>query len=307
MNPTIITNHKLDTINATILEGNAASCGGLVDANTKLQEIKVVLEAEKVVLDNTLNAINTNVLKASFNGLSRNVACDENGVLKSNIVVENIALTPITDGITIFGSANGTDRVMIVTDEFGKLQTTDTDLNSKILTTNTSLSNILTETLGVKNVITQTTNQHLNDIKTIIEAVRVLTVTINTNINSIAINNNLDVITRRLIDEESQTFTQFHSFSSVDLGTGANRYRSVTYAGSILSSSGFTITPEIIIQLSSDNINFYSDGTVCSFYKETPNLWQFVFQRADISMRYCRLHFKQEITTNNIYETISKN
>jgi hypothetical protein len=301
MDNTIITNRKLDTINASILQCNAESSGDLVNANIKLQEIKVVLEAEKTVLDNTLNAINTNILKASFNGEPILVVCDENGVLKSN------KLSPNTDGTTIFGTTDGINRVMIVTDEIGKLQTTDTDLNSKILTTNTSLSNILTETLGVKSVITQTTNGHLIDIKTIIEAVRVLTLTINTNINSIAINNNLDVITRRLIDETSQTFTQFHSFSSVDLGTGANRYRSVTYAGSILNFSGFTITPEIIIQLSSDNINFYSDGTVCSFYKETNNLWQFVFQRADISMRYCRLHFKQQITTNNIYETISKN
>ena len=320
-------NTNLININTSVVQKSDLINSSIVATNGKLDGIKGVLEAEKTVLDNTLNAINNNVLRATFNGFSRNVACDDNGVLKSNIVVENIALSPSTDGVTIYGTTNGINRTSIVTDLFGKLQTTDTDLNSKITTTNTnltninglvvitntSLSNILTETLGVKNVITQTTNGHLIDIKTIIEAVRVLTVTINTNINSIAINNNLDVSIRRLINfttDGTRTFPGSHSFPSIDLGTGANRYRSVTYAGSLFippNQSQLPNLPELIIQLSSDNINFYSDGTVCSFYKQISSLWQFVFQRSDISMRYCRLHLVHQTSIENLYETISKN
>jgi len=130
-----------------------------------------------------------NVLKALFNGFSRNVACDDSGVLRTNIVVENIALSPSTDGVTIYGTTNGINRTMIVTDEFGKLQTTDTDLNSKITASNTNLININTSVVQKSDLINGSivaTNGKLDGIKGVLEAEKtVLDNTLN------AINNNV--------------------------------------------------------------------------------------------------------------------
>ena len=128
-------------------------------------------------------------------------------------------------------------------------------------------------------------------------------------LQSIAIGLNFRSITRQIVNNTSMLFVAGHSFTSRDLQMGmpTNQYRSVTYAGSIELIAEFSDVPEILIQLSNDDINYYSDGTLASFYKETPTLYQFVFQRSDISMRYCRLHVKNQNIINNLLETISMN
>jgi len=77
-----------------------------------------------------------NSLKATYtlDGVDnlRNVACDANGVLKSNLVLEGITLTPQTDGLSIYGT-DGTQPVQLKTSlivgEEGSLQTTNTDIS----------------------------------------------------------------------------------------------------------------------------------------------------------------------------------
>ena len=67
----------------------------------------------------------TNPMKARdyASNAVREVACDDQGVLKTATSITNIQLTPSNDGISVYGSSDGTDRLILATTDAGILKT----------------------------------------------------------------------------------------------------------------------------------------------------------------------------------------
>jgi len=263
-------------------------------------------------------SINANVLKATFDGNTRNVACDDNGVLK------NANLTPQTDGVSLYGVFN-TNMMALRTDIGGTLQVQDQTMLSSnavgngflenirdtiIQVTNASLANILTQTTEVKNTIIQTTNAHLTNIKASL-------ILIDKNTKS-AFN------TTTILDGYTNTtYNEDTFFTTFDMGDGADRYTNITYAGSftigeIMILNGVSLIPGIIIEQSHDGFNWFSDGTECSYNRiiersidfsgviSDITMFKFIFQKSQISLRYARLKIDKPALFMHLHVTLSK-
>jgi hypothetical protein len=185
----------------------------LTDVNTSVNTMGNKIDGSVVItnqkLDQTITAINNNVMKASFNGNTRNVACDNDGVLRTNVVVENIALTPQNDGVTIYGSPDGSTSVIIATDEFGKLQTTDIELNSKIETTNEKLEDVNNKLVDTNNFLENMYNKtdvedNLHEIKLVLDEI---------NVNN-SVENAIGNTTSELVEMNALLLTQMDSITS---------------------------------------------------------------------------------------------
>ena len=253
-------------------------------------------------------SINANVLKATFNGISRDVACDDNGVLK------NAGLTPQTDGVSLYGVFNS-NMMALRTDMGGTLQVQDqTMLSSSAVgngflenirdtiftVTNASLASILTQTTAVKDVIIQTTNPLLTDIKARLDLIN--NNTQKAYLTTITISNTITILNQNTI------------FQTYDLGADIYRYTSITYAGTIYigmnENPPVGDVPKVILQQSHDGTNWFSDGTEPSYYRTTAGnggfQWEFVFQKSQISLRYARLKIDKIITFTNLNTTLSR-
>jgi len=97
---------------------------------------------QPITIAGDVNVLNS--MKATFtdNGVDtlKDVACDVNGVLKSNLVVEGISLTPATDGISVYGSTDQSvaNAKLIKTDADGELIVNiDTKANVAVLEVST--------------------------------------------------------------------------------------------------------------------------------------------------------------------------
>jgi len=51
------------------------------------------------------------------------LSCDANGIIKTDTNVTNIALSPIGNGVSVYGSSDGTDRLLLATTDAGILKT----------------------------------------------------------------------------------------------------------------------------------------------------------------------------------------
>jgi hypothetical protein len=166
--------------------------------------------------------------------------------------------------------------------------------------TNASLANILTQTTEVKNVIIQTTNTLLTDIKA--------------RLDLIDKNTKRDYVTTSIASNTYTIFNQNTNFQSFDMGTGADRYTSITYAGAIYVGQANPPPagdiPKVIIQQSHNGVSWYSDGTQPSYYVTESAIngfeYQFVFQKSQLSLRYARLRVDKISTFINLHVTLSK-
>ena len=204
----------------------------------------------------SVNVINS--MLANYNdGTSdflKPVACDVNGVLKSNLVVEGISLTPSTDGISVYGSSDGTDRIIMKTDAGGTLNTVSTTADTLI----TSLNALVAENKELLRKIEVNANQ-LPD-STMLAGV----------------------------DPAGIPYAIGDVIGMVDMGIAETRNNDICFSGYAKIEAGYD-NPKLIMQFSLTSNEFFGDGVECSFYKKSATEWEFNFQRNNVGLRYVRL------------------
>ena len=97
--------------------------------------------------------------------------------------------------------------------------------------------------------------------------------------------------------------------SVVDMGFGATRNNDVCFSGHAIvgaAGSGYD-DPQVILQFSYNQTDWYADGTAASYYKESATGWEFVFQRNNVGLRYVRLICAKPIQLNMLISTKFKN
>ena len=287
----------------------------------------------------------------------------------TNIVVENIVLTPQNDGVTIFGSPDGINRVMIATDLFGIVQTTDIELNSKIETTNEKLEDVNNKLVDTNNFLENMYNKtdvedNLHEIKLVLDEINannsvenaignttselvemnaLLVIQMDTITNNLT---ELQAVRAELIESNSflllinkntksafdtttildgstgAIFNQNTNFNTFDMEDGADRYTSITFSGSFTVGTTITLDvtliPKMIMEQSHDGFSWFSDGTECSYNRiigqslgftgvTIPiNVFRFIFQKSQISLRYARLKIDKSASFIHLYVSLSK-
>jgi hypothetical protein len=93
---------------------------------------------------------------------------------------------------------------------------------------------------------------------------------------------------------------------TLSLGTGALRFRNATFLGSC-DATAPNNDPMFVIQYSTDNSTWFSDGIEPSFFQITPTSWQFCFQRSNVPTRYIRLFFVNATTFTSLQLVLTKN
>jgi hypothetical protein len=233
----------------------------------------------------SVNVINS--MLANYNdGTSdflKPVACDVNGVLKSNLVVEGISLTPATDGIKIYGSTaqNGATPLLINTDDAGRI-------NANMMgSTSTGIKNLMkTELDGTLNTVSTTADTLITSLNALVTENKELLRKIEVNANQLP-----DSTMLAGVDPAGIEFAAGDVIGMVDMGIAETRNNDVCFSGYVLvgaPGSGFD-NPKLIMQFSLTSNEFFGDGVECSFYKKSATEWEFNFQRNNVGLRYVRL------------------
>ena len=216
------------------------------------------------------------------NGTKHLLATTADGVLKTNttVSVEDIKLDGATDSIRIMGS---TDQ------DVANIKLINTDVDGKL--------NINVD---------GTTQQLLTDIlakQALIEA----------NIAKMEINANQLPISTQMINVGTGTPLQFAAGqvigTVVDMGTMETRNNDVCFSGHAIigaEGSGYD-DPQVILQFSINQSDWYADGTAASYYKHAATSWDFNFQRNNVGLRYVRLLCVKPIQLNLLISTKFKN
>ena len=220
----------------------------------------------------------------------KDVACDENGVLKSNLVVEGITLNPTTDAVSIYGSNSGVPTA-ISCDANGNLAI-DVKVEGITLTPQTDGISIY-GTDGTNPVQLKTDATEAGSLKTT-----------NTDVSKMEVNANKASSETTFITTPTSFANNTAMGATMDLGTGEDRYRNVLFRGKVDAS--VKTTPKIGMIYSHDGSNYTSDGTYCSFYKNGTD-WEFAFQRSNIGCRYVALRCFVECEVSYLSAVMSKN
>jgi hypothetical protein len=94
--------------------------------------------------------------------------------------------------------------------------------------------------------------------------------------------------------------------TSIAMGTGADRYRNVTFFGSCDTTTN--ANPSFVIQFSRlTGGPWFSDGIEPSFFKNATNDWQFCFQRSNVPTQFVRLLCVTATTFNSLQVVLTKN
>jgi len=301
-----ITSLTLDAVD------DGVGCFGSSDGNNR-----VIMKTEA---DGTLNTISTtiNSMLANYNdGVSdflKPVACDVNGVLKSNLVVEGITLTPATDGLSIYGSTdqNVANAKLLNTDVDGKLNVNITSLSLDAVDDGVGCFGssdgnnrviMKTETNGTLNTISTTADALITSLNALVTDNKDL-------LTKLEINANQLPNTLQMINVGTGTPLQFNTGdvigSVIDMGVGAVRDNDVCFSGHAFISPGY-LDPKVVLQFSINQADWFADGTEASFYKATAVDWQFNFQRNNVGLRYVRLICVSPIQLSVLIATKFKN
>jgi len=253
----------------------------------------------------SVNVINS--MLANYNdGTSdflKPVACDVNGVLKSNLVVEGISLTPATDGIKIYGSTaqNGDTPLLINTDDAGRI-------NANMMgTTSTGIKTLMKTGLdGTLNTVSTTADTLITSLNALVTENKAL-------LQKLEINANQLPISTQMINVGTGAPLQFAAGqvigTVVDMGTMETRNNDVCFSGHAIvgaEGSGYD-DPQVILQFSINQTDWYADGTAASYYKHAATSWDFNFQRNNVGLRYVRLLCAKPIQLNLLIATKFKN
>ena len=151
----LLLDYKYYKTDVSIFEGEPDATYTLMTSKlSNDQDINITVKGDKKIalnqdnsglLNVNINSGNLNVIsgmRGTFEGNIIPIACDSLGNLKSNITIENIQLSPVTDGIKIFGSSDMIDNIVMKVDAGGKLQNHDTELNASVLISNDKLESI---------------------------------------------------------------------------------------------------------------------------------------------------------------------
>ena len=225
----------------------------------------------------------------------KDVACDENGVLKSNLVVEGITLNPTSDAISIYGSNDGVPTA-ISCDADGHLAV-DVKIEGITLTPQTDGISIY-GTDGANPVALKTSTLNGEEGNILVA---------NSNINKLEFNANKPPSLKFVGANLSATAGDPVSIV-VDLGTDENRDRNIVFYGE--ADVSVATNPKLIMKFADDEANgFYGDGGYASFYKHpSPSTkWEFCFQRANCPLRYVQLWTETDANIDVLRITSSKN
>ena len=234
----------------------------------------------------------------------KNVACDENGVLKSNLVVEGITLTPQTDAISVYGSTDQSvaNAKLLNTDVNGKLNVNITSLSLEPVDDGVS---VYGSTDGTK-ANAKLLRTDVNGVLSVADAVVATKIdTLDAVVDKIEVNANKDNITTLAIDVATDFAVNADITTAIDLGTGKDRMRNVCFSGSV-GNLLVNTNPKIIMSFSDNNNDFFEDGVYANFYKGNANEWTFNFQRSNIGQRYIKLKAQNATTINKCRITQSK-
>lgn len=218
---------------------------------------------------------------------------ENTGRLRVDAEVTIDDLAPLDDGVAVYGSSDGADRIILKTDGTGKLETT-TSITSLTLTPADDGIAIYGSTDGTQSN-TKLIKTDANG-KVIVENMDKLEI----NANKVPINTTL-VSTNPLSVVAGGQVTNY----IIDLGTDEDRMRNIAYLGEVDVTTN--TDPKIIMSFSENNQQFYSDGTYASFYKKSATAWEFCFQRSNIGLRYVKLVAQNATTFNKLKVTQSKN
>ena len=244
------------------------------------------------VLSTGLNTDANGVIQLNSDGRPETKAVtitDTTGRLRVDAEVTIDDLEPLDDGVAVYGSSDGSDRLILKTDATGKLET-NTSITSLTLTPADDGVAVFGSSNGTDRIIVKTDANG----KVIVE-----------DMDKLEINANKAPTTSTLISSSTPISANNDATTSIDLGTAENRNRNIAFMGEVDVS--VNNDPKIIMSFSDNNTNFYSDGTYCSFYKKSGTAWEFCFQRSNIGLRYVKLVAQNATTFNKVIVTQSKN
>ena len=244
----------------------------------------------------SVNVINS-MLANYYDGTSdflKPVACDVNGVLKSNLVVEGITLTPATDGLSVYGSTDQTvaNAKLLNTDVDGKLNVNITSLtleasddgvgcfgssdgNNRII--------MKTDAGGTLNTVSTTADALITSLNALVTENKALLQKLEINANQLPISTLLVSSTLGLEYAIGDTIGV-----AIDMGTMETRNNDICFSGYASIATGYE-APKMIMQYSLSDNQYFGDGVECSFYKKSATEWEFNFQRNNVGPRYVRL------------------
>ena len=263
----------------------------------------------------SVNVINS--MLANYNdGTSdflKPVACDVNGVLKSNLVVEGISLTPSTDGISVYGSTDQTvaNAKLLNTDVDGKLNVNITSLTLEAsddgvgcFGSSDGADRIImkTDAGGTLNTVSTTADTLITSLNALVAENKELLRKIEINANQIPNSTLLAGIDPAGIPYAIGDVIG----TTIDMGTMETRNNDVCFSGYVKIEAGFD-NPKLIMQFSLADTQFFGDGVECSFYKKSATEWEFNFQRNNVGLRYVRLLCISPIKLTLCVATMFKN
>jgi len=263
----------------------------------------------------SVNVINS--MLANYNdGTSdflKPVACDVNGVLKSNLVVEGISLTPSTDGISVYGSTDQTvaNAKLLNTDVDGKLNVNITSLTLEASddgvgcfgsSDGTDRIIMKTDAGGTLNTVSTTADTLITSLNALVAENKELLRKIEINANQIPNSTLLAGIDPAGIPYAIGDVIG----TTIDMGTMETRNNDVCFSGYVKIEAGFD-NPKLIMQFSLADTQFFGDGVECSFYKKSATEWEFNFQRNNVGLRYVRLLCISPIKLTLCVATMFKN
>lgn len=251
-----------------------------------------------------VNVINS--MKATYtNGgvdTLKDVACDVDGNLKINVSIDD--LEPIDDGVAVFGSSNGTNRLILKTDATGKLETSTAITGLTLDATDDGVS-VYGSTDGTK-ANSKLLRTDTNGILSVADAVVATKIdTLDAVVDKIEVNANKDNITTLAIDVATDFAIDADITTAIDLGTGKDRMRNVCFSGAV-GNFGVNANPKIVMSFSDNNNDFFEDGVYANFYKVSATEWTFNFQRSNVGQRYIKLKAQNATTINKCRITQSK-
>ena len=228
------------------------------------------------------------------------------GILKTdtNVTLEGITLEPATDGIKIYGSTaqNGADPLLINTDEGGRI-------NANMVGSSDGTDRIImkTEPDGTLNTVTPNTDVLINALNLMMFQNNALLTKLEQNANQ------LPTTFQHINVGPTGTPIQFAAgqviSGVVDMGVSAERDNDVCFSGHVIvgaEGTGYD-DPQVILQFSVNQGDWFGDGTAASYYKESATGWEFNFQRNNVGLRYVRLLCVKPIQLNLLISTKFKN
>jgi hypothetical protein len=246
------------------------------------------------------------------------VACDVNGVLKSNLVVEGITLTPATDAVSVYGSTDQTvaNAKLLNTDVDGKLNVNITSLTLEASddgvgcfgsSDGTDRIIMKTDAGGTLNTVSTTADTLITSLNALVAENKALLQKLEINANQ------LPISTQMINVGTGGTPLQFVAGqvigTVVDMGTMETRNNDICFSGHAIigaEGSGYD-DPQIILQFSINQTDWFADGTAASYYKHAATSWDFNFQRNNVGLRYVRMLCAKPIQLNLLIATKFKN